>query len=86
MITISLCLIVRNEQDTLERCLASVRDIVDEIVLVDTGSTDRTKEIAYRWTSKVIDYEWNDHFAQREISPSPRPPRIIFCGSMQMMY
>lgn len=64
MITISLCLIVRNEQDTLERCLASVRDIVDEIVLVDTGSTDRTKEIAYRWTSKVIDYEWNDHFAE----------------------
>lgn len=63
MITISLCMIVKNEQDTLERCLQSVRDIVDEIVIVDTGSTDQSKEIAGKWISHVIDFEWIDNFA-----------------------
>jgi glycosyltransferase involved in cell wall biosynthesis len=56
-------MIVKNEQDTLERCLESVRGIADEIVIVDTGSTDRTKEIAGKWTDKVIDYIWIDDFA-----------------------
>ena len=53
MITISLCMIVKNEQDTLDWCLQSVRDVVDEIIIVDTGSTDRTKEIAGKWTLNV---------------------------------
>ena len=63
MVTISLCMIVRNEEDVLERCLESVKDVVDEIILVDTGSEDRTKEIAARYTDKVCDYLWNDDFA-----------------------
>ena len=45
MATISLCMIVKNEEKTLARCLNSVHDLVDEIVIVDTGSSDRTKEI-----------------------------------------
>ena len=45
-ITISLCMIVKDEESTLGRCLNSVKDIVDEIIIVDTGSKDNTKEIA----------------------------------------
>lgn len=63
MVTISLCMIVKNEQGTLEECLKSVRDIVNEIIIVDTGSTDRTREIAQKWTSQVFDFEWIDNFA-----------------------
>lgn len=62
--TISLCMIVRNEEDVLARCLDSVRDAVDEIVIVDTGSTDGTKEVARRYTEKVYDFPWQDDFAQ----------------------
>ena len=46
MISISLCMIVKNEEKLLKRCLDSYRSVCDEIVIVDTGSTDRTKEIA----------------------------------------
>ncbi|WP_018665143.1 tetratricopeptide repeat-containing glycosyltransferase family 2 protein [Heyndrickxia acidiproducens] len=60
---ISLCMIVKNEEKVLNRCLDSVKDSVDEIVIVDTGSTDRTKEIAAAYTSKVYDFEWTDSFA-----------------------
>lgn len=63
MRTISLCLIVKNEQSTLCSCLESVREAVDEIVIVDTGSTDETKEIAGRYTESIFDYEWMDDFA-----------------------
>ncbi len=63
MVTISLCMIVRNEEEVLARCLDSVHDLVDEIVIVDTGSTDQTKEIAGRYTESIFDYEWTDHFA-----------------------
>lgn len=44
MVTISLCMIVKNEEDVLARCLASVQDLVDEIIIADTGSTDATKK------------------------------------------
>lgn len=60
---ISLCMIVKNEEKVLERCLESVKGLVDEIIIVDTGSQDRTKEIAARYTSKVYDFEWVNDFA-----------------------
>lgn len=61
--TISLCMIVRNEEDVLGRCLQSVAGLVDEIIIVDTGSTDRTKEIAGRFTEQIYDFPWTDDFA-----------------------
>jgi glycosyltransferase involved in cell wall biosynthesis len=61
--SISLCMIVKNEEDTLARCLSSVVNFVDEIIIVDTGSTDRTKEIARPFTSDIYDFAWIDDFA-----------------------
>lgn len=63
MITISLCMIVKNEEKNLLNCLQSVSDIVDEIIIVDTGSTDKTKEIAKKYTSKIYDFKWIDNFS-----------------------
>ncbi|NLT57471.1 MAG: glycosyltransferase family 2 protein [Clostridiales bacterium] len=63
MMTISLCMIVKNEEAVLARCLDSVQKAVDEIVLVDTGSTDATKEIAARYTDRVYDFPWVDDFS-----------------------
>ena len=63
MASISLCMIVKNEEDVLGRCLDSVADLVDEIVIVDTGSTDRTREIAARFTDQIFDFPWQDDFA-----------------------
>ncbi|GFN32980.1 tetratricopeptide repeat-containing glycosyltransferase family 2 protein [Paenibacillus xylaniclasticus] len=64
MIAISLCMIVKDEEDVLARCLNSVQGIADEIIIVDTGSTDRTKEIAASYSNAVIyDFEWIDNFA-----------------------
>ncbi len=63
MIEISCCMIVKNEEKILARCLDSIRDLVEEIVIVDTGSTDRTKEIAARYTDRIYDFEWIDDFA-----------------------
>ncbi len=63
MITISLCMIVKNEEKLLARCLDSVADLMDEIIIVDTGSTDRTKEIAARYTENIYDFEWICDFA-----------------------
>src|SRR4051812_19965480 len=60
---LSLCMIVRDEEDMLPRSLAAVRDAVDEIIVVDTGSTDRTMEIARSFGAKVIEREWNGSFA-----------------------
>lgn len=62
-ITISLCMIVKNEEKVLARCLDSVADLMDEIVIVDTGSTDRTKEIAARYTDQIYDFVWIDDFS-----------------------
>ena len=63
MITISLCMIVKNEEKILARCLDTVADLVDEIVIVDTGSTDRTREVAAGYTDKIFEFEWIDDFS-----------------------
>lgn len=60
MPTISLCMIVRNEEAVLERCLQSAAHLVEEIIILDTGSTDHTKEIAARFTDKIYDFPWQD--------------------------
>lgn len=63
MPTISLCMIVKNEEMHIARCLDSVAELVEEIVIVDTGSTDRTVEIVSDYTSKVYSYPWKDDFS-----------------------
>ncbi|MBW4579490.1 MAG: tetratricopeptide repeat protein [Tildeniella nuda ZEHNDER 1965/U140] len=60
---LSLCMIVRDEEATLRRCLASVIDVVDEIILVDTGSCDRTVAIANELGATVYSFTWCDDFA-----------------------
>jgi len=61
---ISLVLIVKNEEKDLPRCLESFKDIVKEIVVVDTGSTDRTVEIAKSYGARVEFFEWTNDFAE----------------------
>lgn len=56
-------MIVRDEEDVLARCLQSVEGLFDEIIIVDTGSKDLTKETALRFTPLVYDFEWTDDFA-----------------------
>jgi GT2 family glycosyltransferase/Flp pilus assembly protein TadD len=60
---VSLTMIVRNEEANLGDCLRSVADVVDDMVVVDTGSTDRTKEVAARHGARVFDFPWVDSFA-----------------------
>lgn len=64
MATISLAMIVKNEQEVLARCLESAKKLFDEIVIVDTGSTDATKQIAQRFTKIVKDFEWVNDFSR----------------------
>lgn len=61
--TLSLCMIVKNEEQMLQQCLDSVNGLVNEIIIVDTGSTDKTKEIAKKNNARVFDFAWKDDFA-----------------------
>ncbi|KHF35602.1 SPBc2 prophage-derived glycosyltransferase SunS [Paenibacillus sp. P1XP2] len=86
MITISLCMIVKNEEKSLERCLSSVQKAVDQMIIVDTGSTDNTKQIARKFTRYVYDFEWIDDFAQRATLRSAMRKWIIFYGWTRMIF
>lgn len=67
--SISLCMIVKNEEEHLARCLTSARDLVSQIVIVDTGSTDRTVEIARSFGADVHHHAWEGNFSKaRNIS------------------
>lgn len=79
MISISMCMIVKNEQDILARCLDSYAGTYDELIIVDTGSTDNTKEIAAHYTDKIYDFEWiNDFSAARNFAFSKAGCDYIF--------
>ncbi len=78
MISISLCMIVKDEENVLRRCLKSVKDLVDEIIIVDTGSIDNTKEIAKEFTNNIYDYKWIDDFSDaRNVSFSKATKEYI---------
>ncbi len=62
--TISLCMIVKNEEENLIRCLDSVKGFIDEIIVVDTGSTDRTVEIAEGYGAKIFYHPWEGSFSK----------------------
>jgi glycosyltransferase involved in cell wall biosynthesis len=65
---ISACLIVLNEEKNLERCLRSVAPIADEIVIVDSGSTDRTLEIAHTFSARIVPQPWLGYVAQKNFA------------------
>lgn len=64
MAQLALVMIVRDEEKSIGRCLESIYNLVDEIVVVDTGSTDKTKAIALSWNAQVFDFKWNNNFAE----------------------
>lgn len=79
MATISLCMIVKNEETVLARCLDSIRALVDEIIIVDTGSEDSTQKIAARYTQKLFHFPWESDFAAaRNFSFSKATQEYIF--------
>ena len=63
MIPISVCIIGKNEEKNIERCLSPLRELNFEIVYVDTGSTDATKELAAEYTDNIYDFEWIGDFS-----------------------
>ncbi|MDQ8045004.1 MAG: glycosyltransferase [Solirubrobacteraceae bacterium] len=63
-LTLSLCMIVRDEEEWLGRCLEAIKDGVDEMIIVDTGSRDRTVEIAKSFGAKVLFHEWTGNFGE----------------------
>jgi tetratricopeptide (TPR) repeat protein len=62
--TVSACMIVKNEEEMLAGCLESIRDWVDEIIVVDTGSTDRTVAIAQSFNAKIFHQPWEGNFSK----------------------
>ena len=63
-IKLSFCMIAKNEEKFIGRCLESVKDLVDEMIVVDTGSTDRTVQIAEGYGACVYHHEWKNDFSE----------------------
>ena len=63
MNTIGVVMIVKNEGRSLDKCLSRVRQLVDEIYITDTGSTDNTLEIAEKYQAHISNFEWNNDFS-----------------------
>ena len=81
-LTLSLCMIVKDEEAMIGRCLEAARDAVDEIIVVDTGSTDRTVEIAERHGARVLHHVWDGDFsAARNVVLRRPPPATGSCTS-----
>ncbi len=81
MITVSVCMIVKNEEKVLARCLSTLRGLADEIIIVDTGSTDATKQIAAEYTDKIYDFTWiHDFSAARNFSFSKATMDYIYAA------
>ncbi len=67
--SVSLCMIMKNEQDNLPRCLKSLKPVVDEIIITDTGSTDSSRQIAELFGARLFEFPWNGDFsAARNVS------------------
>ena len=92
MATLSLCMIVKDEAPVLARCLDCMKHIADEIIIIDTGSKDDTKQIALQYTEHVYDFTWKDNFSEARnfafskatrVFPVPAAPLImaVFCSS-----
>ena len=78
--SVSLCMIDRNEEKQLGACLESAAGLADQIVVVDTGSTDDTKGIAARHGASIYDFAWTDDFsAARNESIRRRYCRAVYC-------
>lgn len=79
MISISVCLIVKNEEHILSRCLKCLQKIADEIVIVDTGSSDNTKKVAEGFTKNIYNFKWIDDFsAARNFAISKATKEYIY--------
>lgn len=65
MILISACIIVKNEENNIGRCLDSIRDVTDEIIIVDESSTDNTVKICQNYTDQIFNFEWTGSFADK---------------------
>ncbi len=63
MVPVSVCIIAKNEEQNIEKCLRAIHKHPFEIIVVDTGSTDRTKELAAKYADKVLDFPWVDDFS-----------------------
>ena len=86
MATISICMIVKNEEAVLARCLESLKGLAEEIVIVDTGSIDNTKKIASAYTQKIYDFEWIEDFsAARNFAFSKCTQQYIYTADADEM-
>jgi len=63
-VTLSICMMVKNEADNLRRCLPSLKGIADELIVIDTGSTDDTMKIAESAGAKVFEHPWENDFSK----------------------